>query len=57
MGEVLESVWEVVDAVHKSHQLDIVFPECHDEQLEMHGDLRRNLTSILAIVSVQLMAL
>jgi hypothetical protein len=26
-GEVLESVWEVVDAVHKTHQLDIVFPE------------------------------
>ena len=35
MGEVLESVWEVVDAVHKSHQLEIIFPECHDKQLEI----------------------
>ncbi len=35
MGEVLESVWEVVDAVHKSHQLEIMFPECHDKQLEI----------------------
>jgi hypothetical protein len=35
MGEVLESVWEVVDVVHKSHQLEIIFPECHDKQLEI----------------------
>ena len=34
-GEVLVSVWDVVDAIHKSSQLDIVFPESHAQQLEI----------------------
>lgn len=32
--EPLESVWNVVDAIHKSPELDIVFPETHDAQMQ-----------------------
>ena len=34
-SEVLDSVWDIVDAIHKLSQLDIVFPESHLQQLEI----------------------
>lgn len=32
-GEVVHSVWDVVDAIHSSPELDIKFPETHEEQV------------------------
>lgn len=34
-GEVVTSAWDVVDAIHKSSELDIKFPESHAEQMEI----------------------
>lgn len=34
-NEVLRSVWFVVDAIHNSPQMNIKFPESHQEQLRM----------------------
>ena len=34
-GQVLLSVWLVVDAIHSCSQLDISFPSSHHEQMEI----------------------
>eukprot|EP00956_Cyclotella_meneghiniana_P017339 scaffold28153_cov22-Cyclotella_meneghiniana.AAC.4 len=32
--EVVRSTWDVVDAIHNSPELDITFPETHEEQMD-----------------------
>ena len=40
-NEVLNSVWEVVDAIHKTPALDIKFPESEFEQAEIARGFKR----------------
>ena len=45
--EVGRSVWDVVDAIHKSPALDINFPETHHQQMEvMEGFKRKSSVDI-----------
>ena len=40
-SEVLKCVWDVVDAIHASPQLNIKFPETHNEQLKIAQGFKR----------------
>ena len=39
--EVTQSVWDIVDAIHKSPELDIVFPETYAEQKDVADGFKR----------------
>jgi len=41
LDERMTSFWYVVDAIHKSKQLDINFPECHMEQQKLSEEFKR----------------
>ncbi len=38
---VTESLWEIVDAIHKAPELDIVFPSSHSEQMDIANGFKR----------------
>ncbi|KAL7526717.1 hypothetical protein ACHAWF_001886 [Thalassiosira exigua] len=38
---ILDNLWDVVDAIHKSPELKIDFPETHEEQIQISEGFRR----------------
>ena len=37
-NEPLRSVWFVVDAIHATKSFNIIFPQCHQEQLNVAAE-------------------
>ena len=52
VDEVVRSAWDVVDAIHNSPELNITFPETHEEQMDcaMGFKAKSRINSFPAIV-------
>ena len=53
--DVTSSVWDIVDAIHASPELDIKFPDAHTEQMHIMEGFKQNLVLVLIVVLGPLM--